>query len=265
MLLFFAGLAIGQEVDAPQDDSRIERLRAELEDSIAWNEYYVQSQDAPLEPRIVMRWGNQVRGEGSAVGLTVLWTDQVRPQVIASIFPWQGILTQEYDALTREPHLEVRQDGQMVWQPKSAGLEFRPVPQAPPPAPTDARRRLQLKELASQFHVTLVGWLADESDREELRMLPQWLYRYGEEGQEVLDGALFAYVVGTDPEAALLLEAFRSDDGTYEWQYAFVRQTSGILEGRWQGEVVWKAERPGEDDPAKTHFRLRRSLPADLR
>jgi hypothetical protein len=237
-------------------------VKSTLEKSIEWNEYNVATQDAPLKPHVALRWSNRVRGQGSMYGLTVIWADAVRPCAIASIYPWAGELAQDYDSLTREPNLVAKQNGQAVWRPEKAGLEFRAVPDAPPPAESATRRRLQLKELAGRFSLTMVGWNADDSDREELRLLPQWLYRYGEEGRDVLDGALFAYVLGTDPEAALLLEAYRAnDDQAYQWQFAFVRQTSGGLEARLGDEVVWSAQkRPFEDDPSQPHFRLRRPL-----
>ena len=41
----------------------------------------------------------------------------------------------------------------------------------------------------------------------ELRLLPTPIARYGEPGTKLLDGALFAFVLGTDPEVFLFLEA----------------------------------------------------------
>ena len=42
-----------------------------------------------------------------------------------------------------------------------------------------AERRLrQMKSLADEFAVTMLGWKADDSDREELRRLPKEFFRY---------------------------------------------------------------------------------------
>jgi hypothetical protein len=255
-----------QEAARPAEDSQVEKIRAELVKSIEWNEYFLGDKDEPLKPQVIMKWNNQVRGGGTVVGLSVVWTDATRPQVIASIYPWEGILTQEYDVLARDAKVMAKSNDRVVWRPETTGLEFRPFPRAPSPAASQAQRRLQLKELAEQFEVTMIGWSFEKADREQLRLLPQPLYRYGGEGKEVLDGALFGYVIGTDPEAALMVEAFRTEDGKYQWQYAFVRQTSGGLEAKLRDEVVWTAEkRPGEDDPRKAHFRLLRPLPIELR
>ena len=266
LCLLLAERGIAQDDTRSTADSHIEKVRAELEKSIEWNQYLIADEETPLKSHIVMKWGNQARGEGVGVGLSVVWADETRPQVIASIYPWEGILTQEYDLLAREANVTAKANGRVVWRPTTTGLEFGPFPDTPPPAKSQARRRLQLKELADRFQVTMVGWSLDKPDPEKLRLLPQPLYRYGGEGKEVLDGALFGYVMGTDPEAALMIEAFRTAEGDYQWQYAFVRQTSGGLEAKLGDEVVWTAvKRPGEDDPSQPHFRLLRLLPAQLR
>jgi hypothetical protein len=80
----------------------------------------------------------------------------------------------------------------------------------------------------------------------------------------VLDGAVFAFVQGTDPESLLLFEACQGDE-SLEWQFAFVRRTSGELEGRHKGIEVWHADaRPAQTDPQSTHFAITRALDPDL-
>ncbi len=93
----------------------------------------------------------------------------------------------------------------------------------------------------------MTGWKGDNSDREELRLLPRPLYRYDLKDSQAAnptlqDGALFGFVMGTDPEVVLLLEAV-SRDGRSVWQYAFARATSGGLEAKLDGKVVWVAEK----------------------
>jgi hypothetical protein len=266
LFILLAQRGAAQEAARPAEDSQVEKVRAELVKSIEWNQYFLGDADEPLKPHVIMKWNNQVRGGGTVVGLSVVWTDEMRPQVIASIYPWEGILTQEYDVLARDDKIVAKANERVVWRPATTGIDFRAFPRAPSPAKTQAQRRLQIKELAEQFEVTMIGWSLEKADREQLRLLPQPLYRYGGEGKDVLDGALFGYVIGTDPEAALMIEAFRTKDGDYQWQYAFVRQTSGGLEAKLRDEVVWTAaKRPGEDDRTKPHFRLLRPLPIELR
>ena len=128
------------------------------------------------------------------------------------------------------------------------------------PAEMPAARLRQMKTLASQFSSTMLGWKADKTDREPLRLLPQPLYRYDSKRSDVLDGAVFAFVQGTDPESLFLIEAFKKGDG-FKWQFAFVRRTSGELEGRHKDNVVWHADRfPTNNDPRSTHRSLGRPL-----
>ncbi|HVW38265.1 MAG TPA: hypothetical protein VHB99_13210, partial [Pirellulales bacterium] len=114
-----------------------------------------------------------------------------------------------------------------------------------------------------------LGWRADDSDREELRLLPRPLYRYETDrheaaGGDVLDGAVFAFVMGTDPESLLLIESTKQGDAA-KWQYAFVRRTSGELEGRHRGQVVWHAERfPETHDAQGPNFGVVSLIPPEL-
>ena len=52
-----------------------------------------------------------------------------------------------------------------------------------------------------------------------LRPLAKLLVRYGKPDSDVIDGGVFAFVLTTDPEVYLLLEARRGANGL-EWQYA---------------------------------------------
>jgi hypothetical protein len=107
----------------------------------------------------------------------------------------------------------------------------------------------------------MLGWKRDDTDRESLRLLPRPLYRYETSDGPIIDGAVFAFVMGTDPETLLLIEAVENADGT-AWQYAFARRTSGELEGRHAGKVVWKAARyPETKDPTRSHFSLGTPIP----
>jgi hypothetical protein len=117
-----------------------------------------------------------------------------------------------------------------------------------------------MKNLASQFSSTMLGWQSDSTDREKLRQLPQPWYRYEGPSQDLLDGSVFAFVQGTDPESLLLIEAFRKGEA-YEWQYAFVRRTSGELDGRFKDSVVWHAERyPANNNPRSTYISFGKPL-----
>ena len=106
------------------------------------------------------------------------------------------------------------------------------------PVQTVAGRLRQMKELAKEF--TAVLRLAGRSPT-ELRLLPQPVYRYGSEANGILDGALFLFAQGTDPEVMLLLEAIDRDGGP-RWQYGFARTTWAPVEALHQDRVAWSVD-----------------------
>ena len=211
--------------------------------------------------------------------MMVVWPHNGRPVAMASIYPWNGKLNHEFDSLSRGNKLIARDKDRVIWSPETAGVEFKEVPKAPRPAKTAAERLLQMKAIAAGFKATMTGWAADNSDQEALRLLPRPLYRYDlanakDPDPQLVDGALFAYVLGTDPEAVLVLEAVGTKDEPVPkapgespkqekagWQYAFVRATSGGLEVRLDDKVVWTAPKhPDNRNPKHPHFTMRGNL-----
>ena len=94
--------------------------------------------------------------------------------------------------------------------------------------------------------------------------MQQPIYRYECDERDLLDGALFAFVQGTNSEALLMLEAVPtgSDGKDFEWDFAFARRTSGWLEARYGDQVIWKAEKnPEWRDPTLAYFQMSHRLP----
>lgn len=246
----------------PEGKSTLHRM---LDESAAKYTLYADAdRQNSLKLRCVLRWANVTRG--SADGATYIWTRNGRPLATVCVYPWAGRLCDNFQSLAEGPITAVR-EGQTVWQCSQRGVEYRPVPDADRPQASAAERLRQLKSLARDFRTTLLGWNADDSDREELRMLPRPVYRYEATSAGPLDGAIFAFVQGTDPEAFLLLEDARTGegDGKYEWRYALARRTSGRMETRFRGEIVWKAERLLDySDPKRDYFQFSVPLPAHV-
>jgi len=253
---------------ANEREAKDRKLKELIEESIKWYDVLPDADAAkPMTPHAVLSWRNAARDE-SAPAMMVVWTHHGRPVVLASIFPWSGFLCHEFASLSRTSKLVVRDNERetVVWSPQAAGVEFRDVPDAPRPAETPAARLRQMKTIAERFTAVMTGWKGDNSDREELRFLPRPLYRYDlKEAKETapnwLDGALFAYVMGTDPEVVIALEAVGPPNEAV-WQYAFARATSGSLEAKLGDSVVWTAEKSsGEQVPTRPNITLQRPLP----
>jgi hypothetical protein len=209
---------------------------------------YVMS-DRPEEKttyKAIQRWTNVSR-DPFGEGVLVVWFDRGLPICTTHIYPWQDNLNHECIGVSRDPFVIVDERGSELWKPRKSGAEFVKLPGAETPADRPVERARQLKAIASRFSATLLGWNPDNSDREELRMLDRPLHRYTglpkNRPHGVIDGAIFAFVQGTDPEVLLIVEALENDKGERSWQYAAVRATSGELNAKLDDTVVWHADK----------------------
>jgi hypothetical protein len=93
---------------------------------------------------------------------------------------------------------------------------------------------------------------------QDLRLLAQPLYRYESTLPEVLDGALFTFVTGTDPELMLVIEARRTAGGPV-WHFGAGRFTDLNLTLRHNQAALWTFERDLPVDGAKSPYISRRT------
>lgn len=257
LLLTVACFAHGEDPAPPAT------LRELIDAAVTQMEVLPIDGDEPAKPLVALRWANNSRG--SEDGLTILYIHNGRPLATACLYPWAGNLVHDFESLARDNIVARRKETvEVLWTPRESGVVFADIPDAPEPDAKPAQRLRQLKSLAAAFQSTMLGWKRDDSDREELRLLPRPLYRYEVKDGAIIDGAVFAFVMGTDPESLLLIEAIE-EGGKQKWQYGFARRTSGELEGRHRDKVVWKAARyPDAKDPFKPHFSVGTPIPAEL-
>jgi hypothetical protein len=199
------------------------------------------AKDAPLEfsPQPLLHWANPARnGEDGAV---FVWLKDGRPEVIGSVFeyPARGAIVRKhaFHSLS-STSLVAESEGVEVWSPKIAGVKFAPVEGADPPADSPRRRLSQMRDLARQFTLQLVDLREGKS---ELRLMTQPLVRYEPKAGPTKDGAIFAFAIGTDPEALLLLEA-RDSGGAPRWEYAFARFHFVTISAQHSDKQVWSVE-----------------------
>jgi hypothetical protein len=228
------------------EPSPLERFQQEAE---AYRMRLGDAQASVLEltSKPILHWGNPAgNGEDGAV---FVWQHKGRPEVIGTVFTYRRASTGEIvmkhslHSLTSHSITADYRD-QRVWSPKTPGVEFRPVPGAPPPAETARVRLLQMKALARDFSGKLETLKKETSS---LRLLPQPLTRYEPAGTDVIDGAIFALAEGTDPQSLVLIEA-RKTNGTPRWEYAFARFHFANLWGYHRDVEVWHVEA----DPTQT-------------
>lgn len=236
-LLLSVGIAA-----ADDDPSQAERERAEqaFQLSLAEAKKYSFSYQDPnsgspqLQTKPILRWSNPV--VGTIYGNVFLWTKDGRPEVVASIYRFFEPYVEfsaEFHALSRHS-MRGNREGESVWATSSGGVPYRRLNGAPAAAKTRLGRLRQMRSLAQQFKAALVDV---EGVKRNLRLLTQPAFRYTERAdQQQLDGGMFAFVLGTDPEVFLL---FETRDG--QWHYGFTRMCISALQVTRGDSIDWTA------------------------
>jgi hypothetical protein len=127
----------------------------------------------------------------------------------------------------------------LVWEPKDEWKWYQ-LPAAATPATTAAQRLIQMKALAGEFAVEVLDTRnVLKGEDQTPRLLPKPLYRYDLERTKTLDGALYAFVLGTDPELLLLLECDMAA-AKPEWRFGVGRMNRYQIRLKRKGETVWE-------------------------
>ena len=253
VMAFLAGASVvtaayGQDPDSratkPSDDQQRREWRQLVDRQAEQYKFFVghDRPQAASTAKAILRWANQTRITHFE-SATYVWAFNGRPVAVACVFTMNDpkdplLFAQDFHSLWPGP-IKAERDHRLVWYPTEPGSVYQPIPDSPPPASSPARRLLQMRTLAREFSATLVRWRDEGGDREELRLLPKPLYRYETEDPEVLDGGLFIFVQGTDPEVVLLIEALRKPADS-QWRYGLTRRSAGALEARHRGKLVWQ-------------------------
>ena len=243
-LALIAGTACrgGGAEPAGEEDPREARLRFMQKKLDEFVLTAARDPDLPLQrtQEPVLRFSNPVRDSFSD-GAIYLWLKGKRPAAVASL--WiraDGDFGRDFASLSRSP-LECRRNGEVIWSPRSGYVVEVPLPDAPEPAATMPGRLAQMRGQARRFTALFRPWPAEGLD--ELRLLPQPIYRYSSPEDGIVDGAVFALAQANDPELLLVLEIARSADGSaYEWRYSLARMTAVRLKVRLDGAEVWSVE-----------------------
>jgi hypothetical protein len=240
-LCMLVALAVG--LAAPSADrDREEAAEADRTCAAELPHWQVTAGSAVLDPPTapVLRWTNP--SAGRVYGNTYLWLHRGRPAAVGSMYryfePFQSF-NGELAALAA-PALVTRRDDQVIWRPKEE-WKWHALPGAAAPAATAPRRLIQMRALTGEFAVQLLDTRnVPRGEDQTPRLLPQPLHRYDTGRTKTLDGALFAFVVGTDPEVLLLLECDTAA-ARPEWRFGIGRMNRDALRVKRKGETVWEA------------------------
>ena len=151
-------------------------------------------------------------------------------------------------AQVREAELaaEVERAEQTVRLARAEAAHYRIVRDDDPHAKIELREKPILKwsnPTEGALFGSVLLWTVDGRP-ETVASLYRW---YGKLPKELLDGALFAFVQGTDPEIFLLIEAEKMERGA-RWRYAASRMNMFGLHLALDDKQVWSAEEMNWND-----------------
>jgi hypothetical protein len=226
--------------DEPQAKQRLEFMKAEVGS--------FEPEPSELGPKAaftfaskpLLRYSDPTRGGGNKdfaanvlldAGVWRLGTEG-RPTALVTVEIYQEpdgsrVLAYEFLSLSETTFSLRHKTKKIRWDAKGSALNLKALPDAPKPAATAAERLVQMRQLARRFAAT--ERLKNESI--ECRLLTQPIDRYQSAAEKIVDGAIFAYANGTNPELGVVFES-----NGERWQYGVIRLTAAessvTLDGR---------------------------------
>lgn len=228
--------AFGQETPLAENTEL-----ADLLESARKYEIRTTKPDAPLKLREppVLNFTNPERNQER--GSVFVWMQNDRPAAIGQFFCFnvmdRRMTKHALHSLVQAP-LEAKFNDAIAWAPDQRGIEWKSFTDGPDVGPNRTTRLLQMRQLARRFRVNLIDLKGKPT---ELRLAPRPLFEYSAPQTGVLDGVILSYVVATDPEAILLIEAFE-ESGQSGFRYAFARFHFWKLTATDGDRVVWDLE-----------------------
>jgi hypothetical protein len=196
-----------------------------------------------------LRWTDPV--SNSADGVVAVYAhDGGRPDAIAQFFfnsrkKWIAEFT-----IIPDGDVTIMRSGREHWKPSEYVCKFADLPGSPAPAAKPALRLPQMRAIAAAFAV--VDYFGDPEVKQDLRLLPQPAYRYAEDGK-VVDGAVFIFAHGTNPECCVLLEAYQDGKGA-RYRYAVAPMSIYRLDARYKDAPVWSLGRRHPGRNARSYY-----------
>jgi hypothetical protein len=189
----------------------------------------------------LLRYSDPTRGGVNEAAVNVLLDAGVwrlgtegRPTALVTVEIYQApdrsrVLAMEFLSLSPEKFALKHRTKNVRWDATGSALTMKHLPDAPKPAATAAARLVQMRQLARRF----VAKERLKNESIECRLLTQPIDRYQSIAEKIVDGAIFAYANGTNPELGVVLET----DGE-RWQYGTLRLSSAEASVSLDGQQV---------------------------
>ncbi len=195
------------------------------------------SEPCKLRDEPIIKWSNPVSG---AEGSVFVWTSDGRPIALAKChLNSRNSYHVETLIAISDNRLRMSEADEITWEPTEPGVKFETLEDLGAPAATEALRLAQMRRAAREYRF-VDNWgatAASDKSEWELRLMPAPLLRYSSASEKIIDGALFAFAQGTNPEALVLVEAVESANGRI-WRAAPSRMTGYQIRGWHKDRLV---------------------------
>jgi hypothetical protein len=231
------------ERDAADQDPLAEQQRQETREQMAarWTRLRAlvragdQQREIERVAEPIFTYSESTRESGH-LGTMWVWGTTGRPVALLAQNKAYGEPLWGFELVALAEGVSVEMHDGWTWSPKSA-VQMKPLKDAPVAAESKIKRLTQLKGLAERF--TLTEQYFDESF--VLRLLPRPVYRYQDDEAGLIDGALFNFAHGTNPEIFAVIECRKEASGSV-WSYGFLPLAGAGVTAQLDGTTVWTKE-----------------------
>lgn len=251
-VLLIRGAVVGDDSKSAANDEadrRLERMRARAAATTIVATSDEGSPPVAMVTEPIFRYDDQPRRILDAT--LWAWGDGGRPVAICKVEDYVSnentrVWVQCLTSLSTQRIKASWEDGRR-WSASRRGVELKELSNAPTPGGNPRLRLTQLRRMARRFSATLIDPRSDE--RQQMRLLPQPMYRYQDAKRGVIDGVIFGLASnGTNPDACFILEIRKSDDGAAVWEYGVAAMTAHAVEVKLDDRTVWTKPFTGTPD-----------------
>ena len=249
---FFAALAAAAFAQDSAEEAAVSKRRLEFMERTV-RSLAVRSDQIADVARLkfaaapLLRYSDPTRGmtEQNVLVDATVWRlgEQGRPTSLVTLEIYRtsadaAILAYEFASLT-ESRFSLTGDtrAKIVWDAAGSALTVNKLDGAPDPAKSPAARLTQMRQLSRRFAVQELV----KGEAIECRLMPAPIDRYQSAADEIVDGALFAFANGTNPELGIFLEC-----GAKGWTYGTVRLSSAEIIVKLDGREIIRYEKVGD-------------------
>lgn len=179
-----------------------------------------------------------------------IWGNKGRPSAMLAVeyypqFPIEKRWLFEIASLSAG-QIAAERGQDLHWQARKSGLNLQPLADADVPAGKATTRLAQMRQLRRRF---TAHEREGTNGRIELQPLAAPLHRYQDPQQGIIDGAVFAFANGTNPEVLWIIEAHGKPGAPSTWQFGLAQMTGAEVFVQLDNKEIWT--RAEADPPAE--------------